>query len=91
VRGTVDCEPEAGDTMPRQKKEFPIKLIAEAVVSSPISIEVDPAKLRKIDMPFQVGNNRKIAEETGWAPRISMRQTLRDILAFWRDRLGRES
>jgi GDP-4-dehydro-6-deoxy-D-mannose reductase len=62
-------------------------LVKEAAVSSPISIEVDPGKLRKIDMPVQMGNNGKTTEETGWSPQIPIDQTLRDLLDYWRQRL----
>jgi GDP-4-dehydro-6-deoxy-D-mannose reductase len=63
-------------------------MVKEAAVNSPISIEVDAAKFRKIDMPVQTGSIRKISEETGWLPRISIDQTLHDIHAFWRQRSG---
>jgi len=62
-------------------------LVKEAAVDSPISVEVDPAKLRKVNMPVQMGSSRKISEETGWSPRIPIDETLSDILAFWRQRL----
>ncbi|MGA2531660.1 MAG: GDP-mannose 4,6-dehydratase [Candidatus Aminicenantales bacterium] len=63
-------------------------LIREAAGNTPISVEVDVAKLRKTDVHFLIGSHRKISEETGWSPRISIDQTLRDVLAFWRQRLG---
>ena len=66
-------------------------LIREASENAPISIEIDPAKLRKVDMPFQMGSNRKISEEIGWSPRIPIGQTLRDLLAHWRHRVGDKS
>jgi GDP-4-dehydro-6-deoxy-D-mannose reductase len=46
-----------------------------------IRVEVDPAKLRKTDVPLLIGDNRKIVAETGWSPRISIAQTLRDLLS----------
>ena len=61
-------------------------LVKEAAVSSPIAIEIDPAKLRKVDLPVQLGSNRKIIEETGWSPRIRIEKTLRDLLDYWRGR-----
>jgi GDP-4-dehydro-6-deoxy-D-mannose reductase len=63
-------------------------LVREASGNTPISVEIDTAKHRKIDMPFQLGSPRKISEETGWSPRIQMEQTLRDLLAFWRQSLA---
>jgi GDP-4-dehydro-6-deoxy-D-mannose reductase len=46
-----------------------------------IRVEVDPAKLRKTDVPFLVGDNRKIVAETGWSPLIPIAKTLRDLLS----------
>ena len=46
-----------------------------------IRVEVDPAKLRKTDVPLLIGDNRKIVAETGWSPRILLSQTLRDLLS----------
>ena len=64
-------------------------LVKEAALS-PISIAVESAKLRKVDTPIQMGSNRKISEETGWAPEIPVDNTLSDLLAFWRHCLGAE-
>ena len=66
-------------------------LIREASGKIPISVEVDVAKLRETDVPFLLGSNRKISKETGWSPCISMDQTLRDLLANWRQRVGDRS
>jgi GDP-4-dehydro-6-deoxy-D-mannose reductase len=53
----------------------------------PIEVRVDPAKLRKDDIPFLAGSNKKIREATGWAPRIPLDRTLRDLLDFWRGKV----
>jgi GDP-4-dehydro-6-deoxy-D-mannose reductase len=66
-------------------------LTGEASGKVPISVEVDPAKLRKSDVPALISSNRKINAETGWSPRVPMEQTLRDLLAFWRQRTTRRS
>jgi GDP-4-dehydro-6-deoxy-D-mannose reductase len=49
-----------------------------------IEIRVDPEKLRKSDILHLAGSNRKIRLRTGWEPRIPLRQTLSDLLEFWR-------
>lgn len=49
-----------------------------------IAVRTDPAKLRKTDIPCLLGDNRKIKSETGWQPTIPIRQTLLDLLEFWR-------
>ena len=51
-----------------------------------IEVQVDPAKLRKTDVPLLLGSNRKLVAETGWSPRIPIEQTLRDLLAYWREK-----
>jgi GDP-4-dehydro-6-deoxy-D-mannose reductase len=63
-------------------------LVKEAAVSSAISIEVDPVKLRKIDTPVQMGSKQKITDESGWLPRIPIKKTLRDLHSFWRQSLA---
>lgn len=62
-------------------------LTNEASKHAPISVEVDAGKLRKIDVPCQLGSCKKISKETGWSPGISIDQTLRDLLDYWRQRV----
>jgi len=45
---------------------------------------VDAAKLRKADQPLLRGSAAKLRAETGWTPRVDFRQTLRDLVAYWR-------
>jgi nucleoside-diphosphate-sugar epimerase len=35
-----------------------------------------------------VGDMTKLTKATGWAPTIPLEQTLADVLADWRDRVG---
>jgi GDP-4-dehydro-6-deoxy-D-mannose reductase len=63
-------------------------LIREASGKAPISVEIDQAKLRKVDMPFQIGSDRKISEETGWSPGFPIEHTLCDLLAYWRQKMA---
>jgi GDP-4-dehydro-6-deoxy-D-mannose reductase len=55
-------------------------------VSKEVSVEQDPEKLRKVDIPHLVGDNQKIRAETGWEPRIPLERTLADLLDYWRVR-----
>lgn len=50
-----------------------------------ISIETDPARLRPSDIPEIVSDNTKITSLTGWKPEISLEQTLKDTLDYWRN------
>jgi GDP-4-dehydro-6-deoxy-D-mannose reductase len=49
-----------------------------------IKIRVDPARMRKSDISYLAGSNRKINARTGWSPRVPLEKTLRDLLEYWR-------
>jgi GDP-4-dehydro-6-deoxy-D-mannose reductase len=49
-----------------------------------IKVNVDTSKLRKTDMPLLMGNNEKLKKETFWKPEIPLKQTLSDLLQYWR-------
>lgn len=53
-----------------------------------ISIEIDPERLRPIDADLQVPDTSKFRKHTGWAPKISFDQTMKDLLNYWRDRIN---
>ncbi len=56
----------------------------------PIEVHVDPARVRPVDLPLLVADPSKLRAATGWEPRISIGQTLGDMLQDWRDTLARE-
>jgi len=62
------------------------RLLALAEVE--VRIEVDPARLRPSDVEILIGDSGKFRADTGWEPRIPFEQTLRDLLQYWRRRLG---
>lgn len=51
-----------------------------------VRVEQDPARLRRVDIPILVGDNRKIKAETGWEPQIPIDHTLLELLDYWRTR-----
>lgn len=53
----------------------------------PIQHVVDPARLRPSDVTLQIPNVEKFRKATGWAPQISARTTLNDLLNYHRDRI----
>jgi GDPmannose 4,6-dehydratase len=55
-----------------------------------IAVETDPERLRPIDADLQVPNTAKFTAHTGWAPEIPYERTMRDLLDYWRGRVGRE-
>jgi GDP-4-dehydro-6-deoxy-D-mannose reductase len=57
----------------------------------PITIERDPDRLRPSDNPVIAGDRSRISGETGWEPTIPIRQTLDDLLDYWRAQTARHS
>jgi GDP-4-dehydro-6-deoxy-D-mannose reductase len=56
----------------------------------PVGIEVDPELLRPNDNPINVGDARRLRDETGWQPAIPLDETLRDLLDYWRASVAAE-
>jgi len=54
-----------------------------------IDRRVDPNRLRPSDVKLLCGDSTKFHTATGWKPRIPFRQTMEDLLNYWRDRLRR--
>jgi GDP-4-dehydro-6-deoxy-D-mannose reductase len=48
----------------------------------------DPQLVREGEVMEIRGSHDKLTEATGWMPEISLEQTLRDTLDWWRDRAG---
>jgi GDP-4-dehydro-6-deoxy-D-mannose reductase len=55
----------------------------------PVEVDVDPRKLRPREVDRVVGSIEKIGLDTGWRPEIPLRQTLVDLLNYWREELNR--
>jgi GDP-D-mannose dehydratase len=51
-----------------------------------IRVETDPARLRPSDVPVLEGDPGKIEKATGWKVEIPFERTLKDLLAYWRQR-----
>lgn len=56
--------------------------------SRPMRLEVDPERLRPVDLPVLRGDPTKLREATGWEPTTPLEQTLGDVLAWWRERVA---
>lgn len=54
-----------------------------------VRVEADPARMRPSDVPVLLGSAERFRRDTGWAPQIPFRQTLQDLLDYWRDRVGK--
>lgn len=51
-----------------------------------IAVETDPARLRPSDVMILEGDPSKIRKATGWEVEIPFERTLKDLLAYWRQR-----
>lgn len=49
-----------------------------------IKIEIDKERLRPLDVPVIEPDINKIYNATGWKPRISLEESIKDILEYWR-------
>ena len=48
-----------------------------------IEINIDPERLRPVDVPELRGDANKLRAETGWTPEFDMDDTLRSLLDYW--------
>ena len=71
-------------------KAIPIKEILHILTSystEDIEIQIDSKKMRKADIPFLLGNNQKIKQDTSWQTEIPLKKTLLDLLEYWRKKV----
>lgn len=50
------------------------------IVGTDAAARPDPALMRRADLPFLVGDSTRLRQATGWAPAVSLDQTLQDML-----------
>jgi GDP-4-dehydro-6-deoxy-D-mannose reductase len=61
--------------------------IAETLISlagAALDIEIDPERVRAVDIPEMRGDPTRLRSVTGWRPTIPLRTTLSDVLDYWR-------
>jgi GDP-4-dehydro-6-deoxy-D-mannose reductase len=49
-----------------------------------LDIQIDPERVRPVDVPDMRGDPTKLNEETGWRPLVALDTTLTDVLDYWR-------
>ena len=52
-----------------------------------VKIETDPKRLRPSDVEILLSDSTKFRKLTGWEPKIPLKQSLQDLLDYWRDRV----
>lgn len=67
-----------------------LDLLRELSTRTNIEIRVDPTRLQAADVPIQIGSAARLRALTGWAPALTLRETLNDVLNSWRQRIYEE-
>lgn len=57
-----------------------------AASTARIEVRVDPARLRKSEVPDLAADTRKLRRATGWRPSLALARSLADTLDWWRGR-----
>lgn len=60
-----------------------VKIIEEQI-GHRFDVKVDPMLLRSTDEKVIIGNVEKLKQDTGWKQKIDMKQTVADMLDYWR-------
>ena len=47
-------------------------------------VRVDAGRVQRNDVPVQIGDARKLNQISGWRPQIKLKQSLFDLLSYWR-------
>jgi GDP-4-dehydro-6-deoxy-D-mannose reductase len=69
---------------------FSIKEVLDLLISlsrAKMEVQVDPARLRPSDVPVLLADSSKFLSLTGWRPIIPFKQTILDLLNYWRERV----
>ncbi len=64
-----------------------LKYLISLSTSKKIKIITDRARLRPIDADLQIPDTTKFYKATGWRPKITFKQTMQDLLNYWRKRV----
>ena len=59
------------------------KMLSQANLQGKVKLELEPKFLRKVDIPVQIPDDSKVRAFLDWKPKISIEQTLEDLLKYW--------
>lgn len=88
TRGRVGEVYNLASGQPRSVRGLLETLLSYAEVE--IRVERDPARYRPVDVPVVYGSADKFHRLTGWKAEIPFEQTLRDVLEYWREQVGKQ-
>lgn len=61
--------------------------ILQSFVNRSVRVEVEAGRVRSGESNVMYGSNRKLKRVTGWKPRYSLQETLRDLYMHWKAEL----
>lgn len=67
-----------------------IREILDLIISmsdADIKVEIDPNKIRPVDVPIIEADITKLNQATGWTQQIPLEQTIQETLDYWRERV----
>ncbi len=64
-----------------------LEILLSLSTDSHIDCVADNGRLRPLDVTKQVPDSSKFRDMTGWRPTIPLKQTLTDLLNYWRERV----
>lgn len=59
------------------------------MTSPGIKVNNDPDRMRPSDVPALYCDSSKFRKQTGWKPEYPLNRTLKDLLDYWRNRIGK--
>ncbi len=62
-----------------------------SLAAVPMGVHIDPARLRPADEPILQGDNTRLRTATGWQPEVSLEESARRILDYWRAVVARDA
>jgi GDP-4-dehydro-6-deoxy-D-mannose reductase len=62
--------------------------ILTGMARAPVRLEVNSARMRRVEIEDQVGNGERLVNRTGWQPLIPIEKSLGDLLDCWRHKLN---
>jgi GDP-4-dehydro-6-deoxy-D-mannose reductase len=68
-----------------------IREILDLIISksnAQIRVEIDPAKIRPVDVPIIEADITKLHRLTGWSTTIALEQTIQETLDYWRGHIN---
>tara|TARA_Y100000310_G_scaffold268936_1_gene281840 strand:+ start:2157 stop:3128 length:972 start_codon:yes stop_codon:yes gene_type:complete len=75
-----------GDTV--HKMQYYTDLLIKESTLDNIEQKIYDPYYRPIDIQVQVGDSNSLKKMTGWSPTIPIEQTMKDLLDYWRCKLG---